>query len=201
MSRLDGGSMVLVDDFVEKGGSVCPFARGSARLYVTVGRILADRRKKTAEAVQRFAPGQNQALMVVGPDLPNFAATKVWAREVFQELMIVMGLLDNVPEKDVVRYVRTQIRPLLENEADPRRPMLGFRGKPLYAICMAPCYPQTHPRYAPKPVIVITWGQDVAAVHSRPTTEKIREIMQREHGCVYDADDLMLPLPMERPNA
>jgi hypothetical protein len=187
--------MIIIDDFIEKGGSVCPFARGSARLYVTVGRVPADKRKKTMEAVQRFAPGQNQALLVVGPDLPNFATTKAWAREVFLELMIVMGLVGNVPEKDVVRYVRTQIRPLLENELDPRRPVLGFRDKPLYAICMAPCYPKTHPRHAPKPVIVVTWGQDVAGVHDQPATEKIREVMRREHGHVYDADDLMLPLP------
>lgn len=187
--------MMIIDDFLEKGGSVCPFARGSTRLYVTVGRVPSDKRKKTLGTVQRFLPGQNQALLVIGPKLPNFQVTRVWAREVFLELMTCFGLLDGLPEKEVVRHVRSEIRPLLEDEQDPRRPVLGFRGKPLYAICMAPCYPKTHPRYAPEPVVVATWGQDVAQVHDRLTTEKIREVMRREHGHVYDADDLMLPLP------
>lgn len=188
--------MMVIDDFIEKGGSVCPFARASARLFVTVGRVPSDKRKKIREAGQRFAPGQNQALLVVGPQLPNFLATRTWAREVFLELQTCFGLLDGFAEKDVLRLVRTEIRPLLEAEKDPRRPMLGFRGLPLYAICMAPCYPKTHPRYAPMPVIVVTWGEDVAKVHDQPATEKIRETMRREHGSVYDADDLMLPLPV-----
>lgn len=188
--------MMTIEDFIVKEGSVCPFARGSARLYVTVGRVPADKRKKTLEAGKRFAPGQNQALLVVGPQLPNFQATKRWAREVFLELLTCFGLLDGLPEKDVVRHVRSEVRPLLEDEKDPRRPLLGFRGKMLYSICMAPLYPKTHPRYAPVPVVVVTWGEDVAQVHGQPSTGRIREVMRREHGHVYDADDLMLPLPV-----
>jgi hypothetical protein len=187
--------MNVVDRFVAQGGSVCPFARGSARLYVTVGRVPADKRKNLREAFQRFSAGQNQAVLVIGPEFADFATTRGWAREVFLELLICLGVLDGVPEKEVARYAKTEIRPLLCDDKDPRRPLLGFRGKPLYSICMAPLYPKTHPRYAPKPVIVVTWGEDVAKVHGLPSTNGIREAMRREHGFVYDADDLMLPLP------
>lgn len=187
--------MIPIDQFIAQGGSVCPFARGSARLYVTVGHVPADKRQQLREMFQRFAPGQSQAALVIGPDLPDFVATTRWAREVFLELMICLGILDGLPEKDVNRYVKQTIRPLLEDDKDPRRPLLGFRGKPLYSICMAPLYPKTHPRYAPKPVVVVTWHQDVADVHDQLATSKIRESMKREHGFVYDADDLMLALP------
>lgn len=193
-ARGGGGSVIPVDDFIRGGGSACPFARGSSRLYVTTGIIPAGRRAKTLEVSRRFVPGQSQALLVVGPKFPNFVTTRYWAQEVFLELMTCFELLDGATEKDAAAHVKG-VGLVLRDDSDPRRPILGFRGEPLFAICMAPCYPRAHPRYAPVPVVVVTWARDVAEVHGGAATGQIRQIMKCEHGFEYDADDLMLPLP------
>ena len=62
-------------------------------------------------------------------------------------------------------------------------------------ICMAPIYPTAHPRYAPHTILVVTWSDDVGAAQDTGVVAKIREAMAKAHGAVYDANELMLPLP------
>jgi hypothetical protein len=193
----------VVDEFIRRGGSVCPHARGSARIYAAVGQEPCKDRASIWPAVCSFAATKgktpNGALLVSGPDLEGFAATRTWAREVFLELMVDFGLLDGLDARMIAAHVEEHIRPMLLDDSDPRRPVLGCRGAPLFSICMAPLYPKTHPRYAPRPVVVVTWHEDVgAAAGQEPAASRIRQAMIREHGCVYDADELMLPWPLER---
>jgi hypothetical protein len=193
------GVMTKVDQFIAQGGSVCPFARGCTRHYVTVGRVPADKRKEIQATMRGFVGTAGKtpyhALLVVGPELPDFASMQTWAREVFLELMTCFGLIDGHPEKEVVRYVRNEIRPMLMDDANPRRPVLASANQPLFSICMSPLYPKTHPRYAPQSVVVVTWHEDVGAMHGTPAVARVRQVMRREHGSVYDADELTLPLP------
>jgi hypothetical protein len=189
-----------VDEFIRQGGSVCPHARGSARVYGAVGKEPRKDRAALLPVLRRFADTKGRApsgaLLVLGPDLDGFEATRTWAREVFLELMAGFGLLEGFEERELATYIEQQIRPMLLDESNPRRPVLGCRQAPLFAICMAPLYPRTHPRYAPQPVVVLTWHEDVGAVQTQePAASRIRQAMIREHGWAYDADELMLPWP------
>ena len=64
-------------------------------------------------------------------------------------------------------------------------------------ICMAPVYPVAHPRHAPHTVLVVTWSDDVNAALTSGAVPKIRAAMNAAQGHVYDANELMLPLPMQ----
>ncbi len=189
-----------VDEFIRQGGSVCPHARGSTRVYATVGLEPRKDRASLLPALRQFAATKglspNGALLVLGPALDGFETTRTWAREVFLELMFGFGLLEGLEEREIAEHIAQSIRPLLLDESDPRRPVLGCRQSPLFSICMAPLYPKTHPRYAPQPVVVLTWHEDVGAVQKQePAASRIRQAMIREHGYAYDADELMLPWP------
>ena len=110
------------------------------------------------------------------------------------EMMRCFGSMAGAPEAELESSLTIALSVLLD-DADPRRPVLSCDGAPLYTICMSPVYPVTHPRYAPRAVVVATWQADVAAGSVEPAFSRIRAAMKREHGSVYDADELMLPLP------
>ncbi len=196
-----------LDDFLSRGGSVCPFAVRVRRIYVTVGAEPRLDRALLRRAVEDFAKTRgktpNGALLVLlgrveATHCPSdFERTKTWAREVFLELMTCFGLVDGASEAELSSVIDGQVRAILFDEHEPRRPMLGCGAEPLFAICMSPLYQATHPRCAPYAVVVVTWQADVAAVHDHAARAPIRRAMVREHGFVYDADDLMLPFPSE----
>lgn len=184
----------MLDAHLAAGRSVCPFAKGAHKVYVRdVTRMLV--------GLRAFAEMKGAALIVCAPGGSagwDFERTRTWARETFLELMICFGLMDGV---EMERFVQEFVRPLLFDDADPRRPMLGHAGLPLFAICLAPVYPKTHPRYAPHASVVVTRQSDVAEVATANPTAvaQIRAAMKAEHGSVYDADELMLPLPEVAP--
>lgn len=190
--------MNRVEDYLREGGSVCPFAAHSRRVYVDD----ADGPDAMRKAVERFAATQSApirgALLVVGsPD--TFEGTKTWAREVFLELAYHFIMHAGATSVVAWDHVQTNLRPALSDDANPMRPVLACDEQPLFCICMAPVYPPTHPRYAPEPVVVVTWQVDIFAAFTQPTVDRVRAAMKREHGSVYDADELMLPLPTESP--
>lgn len=191
--------MSTTEEFLAGGGSVCPFARNSRRIYARIGAEPAKARGKLFDAAAEFRKTKgatpNAALLVVGPGWAPFDVTKIWAREVFLELMMAFGLGDGGDPRRMRVHIQRTVRPMLYNDAHPRRPMLGCADEPLFSICVSPLYPKGHPRYAPETAVVVTWQSDVARAQSEPVTERIREVMHQEHGFVYDADDLMLPLP------
>jgi len=204
-SALDGGEASELEAFLSRGGSVCPFATRSARDYATVGAEPRLGRAHLRRAVEGFAETRGQApngaLLVLrrteaSHPPSDFECTKTWAREVFLELMTCFGLVGGATEADLSPVIG-KVRTMLFDEHEPRRPMLGCGDEPLFAICMSPLYPAAHPRYAPHAVVVVTWQGDVAAVHDHPARAHIRRAMAHEHGFVYDANDLMLPLPSE----
>lgn len=188
-----------IEAFLQYGGSVCPFASGTRRHYATVSEPLRLYRPVIRASAELFSRTKGKrppgALLVVSMREPErFEATRYWAREVFMELMRCFGSMAGAPENELERSLTDALAVLLD-DADPRRPVLACDGAPLYTICMAPVYPVTHPRYAPRAVVVSTWQADVAAGSVEPAFSRIRAAMKREHGSVYDADELMLPLP------
>jgi hypothetical protein len=127
----------------------------------------------------------------------SFVATKAWAIDAFLALHVATSVASGAPVLVAERYAEHEIRPMFLDEKIPTRPMLGLMGEPLYAVCMAPVYPETHPRYAPHPIVVVTWVRDIAEVHALPKVlAAIRERMRAGHGSLYEADELMLPWPM-----
>jgi hypothetical protein len=83
--------------------------------------------------------------------------------------------------------------PILRNGDHPCRLYLPVKGKPVLPVCMAPVYPMTHPRFSPMPIIILTFLEDFDGVE----IPAVREVMKREHGCVYDVQELVLPLPAD----
>ena len=69
--------------------------------------------------------------------------------------------------------------------------MIGLRGRALITICMAPVYPTLHPRYAPAAVLILVHVEDVDGIEF----PAVRSAMRAQHGYLYDANELMLPLP------
>lgn len=102
----------------------------------------------------------------------------------------------------IERDIYGRIQRLLVDEGDPRRPHMLLGGESplssLITICMAPVYPENHPRYSPHMMLVATWHTDVGQMQTRELTFKIREKAQAAHGGEYDGDELMLHWPYRR---
>lgn len=110
------------------------------------------------------------------------------------ELMLCFGLVAGATLQESTNAV-VDVRRMMLDLQEPKRLMLSCANKPLFAICISHLYPTMHPRYAPVTALVITRQVDVAAMQHHPARAKIHQAMFREHGFVYDADELMLPLP------
>jgi hypothetical protein len=191
-----------VEAFLARGGSVCPFAVRSHRIYASAGKEPRLDRTEFLSAAKAFARTHgatpNGALLVrrrrhESDGALDFDGTRTWARDVFLELMMCFGLTDGATETQLASILR-DVRRILLDEHDPRRRMLGSGGHALFAICMSPLYPATHPRYAPETTVVVTWIDDVAAASQQPAVMHIRKSMAAGHGFVYDANELVLPI-------
>jgi len=186
-----------IQEFLSRGKSVCPFAQTSTLHFAESGSALVRAVKEFAETL-----GATPAhALVVGESKDTsswgFVETKAWAIERFMNLFTVCSLISGVDLREALEHARCKILPMFDDEC-PTRPILGLNNQPLFTICMAPVYPETHPRYAPRPIVVVTWGEDVANVQALPKVlAAIRDKMRAWHGSLYDADELMVPLPKE----
>ena len=142
-----------------------------------------------------FAAARGNAIVLLANTDKDFAATAAWSAETFLELMICCVQISqpDVPIVEIEQHVETNVRPTLSSQ--DIRPYLSLHGEALMTICMAPSYPAAHPRHAPHTILVATWAEDVGAVQGTPVIAKIRDAMVKAHGYVYDANELVLPLP------
>jgi hypothetical protein len=176
--------------------SVCPFARSCVAHYVEVSDVPRRDRDALLPVAHAFSMSVGMspphAMMVVGPARAGFRETERWAVRTFSELYVVLGVVAGAAPAVMERFVASDVRPALLDRTSSRRVFLACGKEPLFAICMAPTYPERHPRYAPHPVVV-TWVHDVRVVPQN-VVQGIRDRMQQAHGSSYDADALMLPL-------
>lgn len=186
---------VTVRSYLQAGKSVCPFAKAAPLELVTVSMNPRADRAAILRSAAAFATARGNAIVLVANADKGFAATATWSAEAFLELMIccVQVSQPEVAIGEIEQHVETNVRPTLSSQ--DIRPYLAVHGKALMTICMAPVYPTAHPRYAPHTMLVATWADDVGAVQGTPTIAKIREAMVKAHGYVYDANELVLPLP------
>jgi len=180
----------VIEAFLRSGSVVCPFARQRV-ILVEVEAEARRSRKALLHVARRFARSKGQSLVAIGP-VGDYEATKVWARECFLELGVAFDVVSSLTSVEARARAERRVRPELFDDARPTRPMLGCEDQPLFAICMAPVYPERHPRHAPLPIVVVTRVSDVAAV-AREVRLAIRARAAARYGGDYDADDLMLP--------
>jgi hypothetical protein len=178
--------------YFQEGSNVCPFAKTCPLELAAVSANPRADRAALLRTVAAFAAARGNAIVLVARVDKGFAATATWAAETFLELMLCCLQIDHptLPIVEAEQHVEQVIRPALSSSVI--RPHLTLHGAALMTICMSPLYPTTHPRHAPQTILVTTWSADVSAAGS---ISKVREAMAREHGTVYDANELMLPLP------
>lgn len=180
-----------IRNYLHAGKSVCPFAKACPLEVTTVAKPRGSR-AAILRSTTAFAAARGNALILLSKTDKGFAPTAAWATEAFLELVVCCAQISQpeMPIAEIEDYVERVVRPILDSHEI--RPYLTLHNKALMTICMAPVYPTAHPRYAPHTILVATWSDDVGAAGSVP---KIREAMAKEHGTVYDANELMLPLP------
>jgi hypothetical protein len=191
-----------LETYLRSGKVVCPFAREAVLLTVEVDADPIVSRRDLVKIARRFAPTRGKtparALVLVGRAIAGYAATKRWAEECFLELAVAFGICEGETSIRMRAHVDTKLRPWLLDTQAPTRPMLAFGSKPLFCICMAPVYPAKHPRYAPLPIVVVTWVHDVGQVPLM-LRHAIRAGATKRNGAEYDADALMLPEVQQSP--
>jgi hypothetical protein len=174
-----------MDRYLRAGKSVCPHARRATIHYAmdneALGPMLA--------AIKPSEAG----VVIASRELAGFEGTKRWAQDTILSLFVATtsSAHPTLSLRQARELVRAQAEPALRNDDDPRRLYLPVKGEPVLPVCMAPVYPATHPRFSPAAIIVLTFLDDVEGVE----IPALREAMKREHGFVYDAKELMLPLP------
>lgn len=185
---MENHNISVIRSYLESGRSVCPFAKKCQIHYVLdtgdMKSILTKFDRKEAIIVVCSRP----SLLV------DFTHTRTWARHAFLKAIRQSARVtySDVSDKEIAAEIATTILPILQDDDDRRRPNIALKEKPVITICMAPVYPVTHPRYAPVPILVLTWFDDLTEAGTIP---KVRQAMTQEHGYVYDALELMLPLP------
>lgn len=187
---------VVVKNYLQAGKSVCPFAKACMLEFATVSANVHTDRAIILRCLTTFAAARGNALVLLATADKDFTATTAWARELFLELMICCSQISHptVPITEIEDHTERTVRPILSSHKI--RPYLVLHAKALMTICMAPVYPAAHPRYAPHTILVVTWSNDVVeASQGTGVVSKIRETMAKEHGHIYDANELMLPLP------
>lgn len=171
---------------------MCPFAVW-AKPYFASGKTT-----ELERAVKKFSKTRGKTptcvLVVLGPDsVPDI---ENWAIETFLALYVTFWVIGGIERSKAVDYVQRTVEPSMRDDNDPYRHFLTAlqpEPQPLHAICMAPMYPKGHPRWAPHPVIVVTWGSDVArAQRNLKLVQQIRNKAFSAHGSKYDADALFL---------
>lgn len=188
----------VIRDYLQAGKSVCPFAKACpVELVTTVAAQPRADRAGILHGVAAFATAHDNALVVVAKADKDFTTTAAWAAETFLELMICCTQVSHptLAIATIARYVERDVRPTLSSREI--RPHLVLHGKALMTICMAPIYPTSHPRHAPHTILVSTWSDDVTARLGSTPVPKIRETMAAQHGYLYDANELVLPLPTD----
>lgn len=201
----------LIDQHLRRGGSVCPFARDAARLFVDVEAEAGPRRLQLLQAAWRFGwtferKPAGALFLVAGQDL-DYLAAKDWLEAVWVEWVIACEVVSGIRVRsmicttlvDCIQWTSPALAASLRPECPTRR-YAGIGTHPITSVGMGPQYPATHPRYLPSLALVATWMEDVARARVRYPGfhEQIVGAMIEQHGRPYDAEELWLELPGTR---
>lgn len=181
--------MTNTQKYLEDGNNVCPFSRSSTTKYI----IDSDDFRPT---LLEFKDNQAIVIETSSKDLMEFGSVKKWARSTFLKVMAHATSVSDpsISDINIWRFIDSNIAPILNDDNSPVHVGVALYNKPIIAICMSPLYPVHHPRYAPNTIIVLVWLSDIENIGA---LQKVREAMLKEHGSIYDAIELVLPLPPE----
>lgn len=175
--------------YLEDGNNVCPFSSSKDTKYISDSEDF----RSTLKSFQ-----DNQAIVIEtsSRDLGSFKALKKWARSTFLKVLAHATSVTSPELSDINiwRFIDSNIAPILNDDNSPVHVGVALYNKPIIAICMSPLYPAHHPRYAPNTIIVLVWLSDIENIGA---LQKVRKVMLKEHGSIYDAIELVLPLPPE----
>lgn len=180
-----------IKEYLEEGNNTCPFSRSCTTHYV----IDSDDFRPAFRALKG-----GQAVVIESSykgDLTEFEATKKWARSTFLKALAHATSVSNpnLSDYNIWTYIDNVIAPILNNDSSTIHVGLALCGEPMVTICMSPTYPIHHPRYAPNAILVLV---NLFDVDEAGALNKVRESMLKEHGSIYDAMELILPLPAEK---
>lgn len=184
LTRMVADNIRAVREHFERHRSVCPFAASAPVSYA-----------KDSDSLLPLLEGLalGSAAVVVAEQSPTtFETVREWARQTF---VVAMSAATHVSfpelEEQAGEAVIAELEAVLRDDSAPTRPMIGLRERALVTICMAPVYPLSHPRFAPEAALVLVHFEDVDGID----LPRVRQAMLAEHGSLYDALELMLPLP------
>lgn len=158
---------------------ICPYARQAARdgtiQYAALKKGMAPTperaRKFLRQGMAQFLNGDKKVLIIVLEDnFPTIGDAHRSAKAIFREVGIVAGAraFPRESENQMVKMYDQTYPQLLDPSFRVKRPLVPFRNgnnrKPddlLFVFMMHPSYPKTHPRYAPFPIVVVNYNEDL----------------------------------------
>ncbi len=181
-------AMTTVQKYLEDGDNIFPFSDGSSTQYI---KDLEDFRP----ALRLF--GANQAIVIENSSkagIESFESLKKWARSTLLKVLAHATSVSDpsLSDYNIWQFIDNNIAPILNNDNSPVHVGVSLWNRPIIALCMSPIYPIHHSRYAPNTILVLVWLNDIeetVALH------KIRDAMLRDNSSIYDAIELILPLP------
>jgi hypothetical protein len=192
-----------INSYLRSAACVCPFARICKTHYVVTSDVPSFEYAGIRQTMQAFAvagegPPDHAIVVVRAKDQGGFADTKQWAVNTFAVFVKASVLLTDpgFDQARLARHIDREVLTTITDESHRIRPHITLFHQPLITICLSPFYEKKHPRHAPHDILVITRHSDVRrAQKSKSLVTEIRRTMKREHGFVYDANDIVLPLP------
>ncbi len=182
-----------IREFLASGASICPFAKsyldGIGFASVPENYRPNDVKYPVIDLVK--SPGLMAATYVFDTNMPIHEEERVRGARLFKDLFKILLLEEH---GEIVRKSFAELERDLDIALAPDssiNPFLHYKDQPFFSIAMNPLYQETHPRWSPCPMMVITRHDDVATV-DRKAKDVIRRLMKERTGRVYDADELYL---------
>lgn len=189
-------------NFIESREHACPFAaeaeHGGQVQYVSISELGPE--VAIRQGVREFIASSKKALVLLFPESTHRLPLDMMIKravDYFTEAGAAMIETYNpgISRSEVKEIAEREFRSILEDPDSDIIPHIGHPEKGgMYTIFMG-AYERPHPRWAPHPMLVLTWISDVEAaqLNTPLMVERIRERVFREFGAPYDAKALALP--------
>ncbi|MEK7673108.1 MAG: hypothetical protein AAB373_04450 [Patescibacteria group bacterium] len=194
--------------FIGSTEHICPFATLAERNHEVAYGVIDDKDVEGSmrKTLERFLTDKKAAVLAFSRRVTDLKTSEdlairymVAAGTVLNSIQNPKGKLSDIRDQlargvgDIIRDPNSEYHPHLM----AKHPKVGFPDN-IFTIFMGPCYEKTHTRWAPHPMLVLTWATDVnqATITGIPVVKQIHERIRRAFGGRYDADALFVkPTP------
>lgn len=201
--RLEGEIEADARAFVDSNLHICPFGKMAERegqvAYAVIDK--KDVEGSTKEAVKAFLRSKSAAVLVFPEVIHGLETSEEVAIEIMLAAATHIGkaLNPQLSMQEVRAEVEEEIGIHLKDPYSNYNPVMRadyHNGEPsnIFAGFMGPCYKRGHTRWAPRPMVVLTWAFDIdLATEENPKwTNLVRKRMRKAFGGDYDANALFL---------